>query len=334
MQEIKSEILKAKNIVITTHKSPDGDAIGSSLAFYHYLKNQGKNVTVVVPDAFPEFLNWMEGVNDILYFDSQTKDVENIIEKADLIFSLDYNALNRIGALGDLIANKNCVKVVIDHHQDPHDFANHYFVDTYCCSTAQLVYELIESFGELNQLNKSIGECIYCGIMTDTGSFRFPSTTAKTHRIIANLLELGVNGSMVHQNVYDTYTEDRLRLLGFALTEKLKVFKESNAAYISLSAEELKKYNFKKGDTEGLVNYCLSIGGIKMAVLMTEKEEGINFSFRSKDNFYVNKIANKYFNGGGHVYAAGGRLEVSLKEAESNIEKVIQEYTKELKTDS
>lgn len=330
MIEIKSAIENAKNVVITTHKSPDGDAIGSSLALYHYLKNKGIKSSVIVPDAFPSFLNWMEGVNDIFYYDSQKNEVEELMTKADLIFCLDYNALNRIGPLGDFIKILDVTKVVIDHHQDPHNFADHYFVDTDCCSTAQLVYELIEQFGELNQLSKIIGECIYCGIMTDTGSFRYPSTTSKTHNIIAELLELGVNGSSVHQKVYDTFTENRLRLLGYALTEKLKVFNDEKAAYISLSAEELKRFNFKKGDTEGLVNYCLSITGIKMAILMTEKEEGVNFSFRSKDDFYVNKIANKYFNGGGHVYAAGGRLEISLKDAENKVEEVISLHKNEL----
>lgn len=330
MQEIKSAISKANNIVITTHKSPDGDAIGSSLALYHYLKNKGKNVVVIVPDAFPDFLNWMDGVENILHYDVQQEEAKKIIDKADLLFSLDYNALSRIGEMGEYILQKDATKIVVDHHQDPSDFADYYFVDTDCCSTAQLVYELIESFDEINQLNQIIGECIYCGIMTDTGSFRFPSTTAKTHQIIAHLITLGVDGSMIHQNVYDTYSEDRLRLLGFALTEKLKVFKDNNAAYISLSKEELKQFNFKKGDTEGLVNYCLSISGIKMAVLITEKEEAINFSFRSKGNFYVNKIANQYFNGGGHIYAAGGRLEISFKEAEQKVETIINQYKEAL----
>lgn len=332
MKEIKEAISRVKSIVITTHKSPDGDAIGSSLALWHYLKSIGKSAVVVVPDAFPEFLNWMEGTESILNYEQDALLVEEKVQQADLIFSLDYNALNRIGALGDIIAKKECLKVVVDHHQDPQDFADYYFVDTDCCSTAQLIYELIDSFEDSEKINSAIGECIYCGIMTDTGSFRFPSTTAKTHRIIANLIDIGVNGSKVHQNVYDNNTEDRLRLLGFSLTEKLKVFKEECAAFISLSKEELLKFNFKKGDTEGLVNYCLSIKGIKMAVLITEKDEAINFSFRSKDGFYVNKIANQYFNGGGHFYAAGGRLSISLNEAETKVEEIIKQYADDLKS--
>lgn len=330
MENIKELLTKSKTIAITTHKSPDGDAIGSSLALYHYLKKNNKKVMVIVPDAFPDFLKWMSKSDEIIYYDTQSEISENYIEQADLIFSLDYNALNRIGDLGKVIGESSAAKIVIDHHQDPQEFADHYFVDVECCSTAQLVYEFIEKLNDLNKLDSTIGECIYCGIMTDTGSFRYPSTTSKTHQIIAHLIDLGVNGSKIYQAVYDTYSEQRLRLLGYALTEKMKVFSDWNVAYISLSQEELKKYDFKKGDTEGLVNYPLSIKGIKMAVLLTEKEDAVNFSFRSKGDFYVNKIANQYFNGGGHIYAAGGRLETSLEEAIEQLEKVIEEYKDEL----
>jgi bifunctional oligoribonuclease and PAP phosphatase NrnA len=331
MDDIQQLINTSQSIVITTHKSPDGDAIGSSLALYHFLKKKKKEVVVIVPDVFPIFLNWMDGTDSIVYYDTQTELAESYISQSDLIFSLDYNSLNRIGALGDIIGQSNAKKIVIDHHQDPQEFADHYFVDVECCSTAQLIYEFLEKLNELNQLDKTIGECIYCGIMTDTGSFRYPSTTSKTHHIIAHLLDLGVDGSQIHQNVYDTYTEQRLKLIGYALTEKMKVFSTLNAAYISLSQEELKKYDFKKGDTEGLVNYPLSIDGIKMAILLTEKDDGVNFSFRSKGDFYVNKIANKHFNGGGHIYAAGGRMESTLDEAIKQVEFVLDLYKDELK---
>jgi len=324
MDSIKEILNNSKSIVITTHKSPDGDAIGSSLALYHFLKKNNKEVTVIVPDAFPDFLNWMEGTTSIIHYDTQTEQAEQLIKKADLIFSLDYNALGRIGDLSTPIEKSNAVKIVIDHHQDPKDFADHYIVDTECCSTAQLIYEFIENLGESDKLDKSIGECIYCGIMTDTGSFRYPSTTAKTHQIIGHLIDLGTNGAKIHQEVYDTYSEHRLRLLGYALTEKMKVFPEYNAAYISLSQEELKRFLFKKGDSEGLVNYPLSINGIKFTVLITEKEDNISLSFRSKDDFHVNKIANEHFNGGGHIYAAGGMLETSLEEAIKRVEDVIK----------
>ncbi|MBL4669436.1 MAG: bifunctional oligoribonuclease/PAP phosphatase NrnA [Flavobacteriales bacterium] len=324
MQEIKQLLNNSKSIVITTHKSPDGDAIGSSLALYHFLNKKDKEVTVIVPDAFPDFLKWMADSSTIIHYDTQTEEAEKLIEKADIIFSLDYNGLGRIGALSNPIETSTATKIVIDHHQDPQEFADHYIVDVDCCSTAQLIYEFIDNLGELSLLDKKMGGCIYCGIMTDTGSFRYPSTTAKTHQIIAHLIELGVDGSKIHQEVYDTFSEDRLRLLGYALTEKMKIFPEYNAAYISLSQEELKRFSFKKGDSEGLVNYPLSIDGIKFTVLIIEKEDYISMSFRSKDDFYVNKIANEHFNGGGHIYAAGGMLETSLEEAISRVEAIMK----------
>lgn len=330
MEEIKSIISDTQNVVITTHKSPDGDAIGSSLALFHFLKKLGKNVSVIVPDAFPSFLYWMKAVEDIIHHDTQEEIAKKEIEKADLIFSLDYNALSRIGELGNKIGESKAIKIVIDHHQSPQEFADHYIVDTDCCSTAQLIYEFIEKLEKKELLDETIGACIYCGIMTDTGSFRFPSTTAKTHHIIAHLIDLGVKGSEIHEAVYDTYSEQRLQLLGYALTKKMKVFNDLPVAYIALSQEELKKYNFKKGDTEGLVNYPLSIDGVKLAVLMTEKEHDVSLSFRSKGNFYVNKMANEHFEGGGHIYASGGRSLLSLNETIKKFEGLIQQYKKEL----
>jgi len=323
MEEIIQLINEANSIVITTHKSPDGDAIGSSLALFHFLKKRGKKVKVIVPDQFPDFLKWMEASDEIIQYDKEMEESEKIISEADLIFSLDYNGLGRIGLLSEPIRASSATKIVIDHHQNPQEFADHYIVDVNSCSTAQLIYEFISGLGQLDLLDVKMGECIYCGIMTDTGSFRFPSTTSNTHKIIAHLIELGVNGSSIHQQVYDTYSDQRLRLLGYALTEKMKVFPDQKAAYISLSQQELKRFSFKKGDTEGLVNYPLSIDGIKVSVFITEKEDNISLSFRSKDNFHVNKIAHKHFNGGGHIFAAGGMLECTLEDAIKKVEAII-----------
>lgn len=328
MQDIKKLITNSKGIVITTHKSPDGDAIGSSLGLYLFLKKISQNVTVIVPDGFPTFLNWMSKVEEIIYFDSNSEVAKDLIQKSDIIFSLDYNSLKRIDEMGDFIAQTNAYKVVIDHHQDPQDFANYYFVDTNCCSTSQLIYEFIDKLGELDKMDKEISECLYCGIMTDTGSFRYPSTTAKTHQIIAEFLKLGADGSKIHQEVYDTYSEHRLRLLGYALTNKMKVFNDIGVAYISLSQEELKQFDFKKGDTEGLVNYPLSINGIKFSALITEKEKDISMSFRSKDDCYVNEFANKHFGGGGHFYAAGGKSDLTLDETIQKFEELIKKSWK------
>jgi phosphoesterase RecJ-like protein len=324
MDEIQEVLKKNNSIIITTHQSPDGDAIGSSLALYHFLKKENKEVTVIVPDAFPEFLNWMDGVDTIVYYDTQTELADQLIGKAEVIFSLDYNRLSRISDLRNPIDKSNALKIVIDHHQDPQEFANHYFVDTTSSSTCQLVYEFIEQLGEIDQIDQSIGACIYCGIMTDTGSFRYPSTTAKTHTIISHLIDLGVDNSKIHQAVYDNSTEDRLKLLGYALTEKMVVLKEYNAAYISLSQTELHRFSFRNGDTEGLVNYALSIKGVRFVVLLTEKEDMIRLSLRSKDDFYVNKIANEHFSGGGHIYASGGMLKTTLEEAIKSVEEVMK----------
>ncbi len=324
IQELKQRLQEAKHILITTHKSPDGDAIGSSLGLYMFLKKLNTNVSVVVPDAFPEFLNWMSNLDDIVYFDANNETARELINKSDIIFSLDYNALNRIDEMGEVIAQTNSYKVVIDHHQNPQDFADYYFVDTDCCSTAQLIFEFVDKLDELDKMDKAIAECLYCGIMTDTGSFRYPSTTAKTHQIISEFLKLGADGSKIHQEVYDTYSEKRLRLLGYALSNKMKVFPEINTAYISLSQEELKQFDFKRGDTEGLVNYPLSINGIKFAVLITEKEKDVSMSFRSKGDCYVNEFAAKHFSGGAHIYAAGGKSDLSLEETIKKFEELIK----------
>ena len=323
MIEMQSIIENAKNIVITTHKGPDGDAIGSSLALYHLLNRLDKNVSVIVPDAFPDFLNWMEGADNVICFDKNQEQAEKLIDAAEVIFSLDYNALNRIGDMGSVIEKATGIKVMIDHHQDTQDFAQHYFVDTDSCSTAQLVYEFIHKINKEQLLNKAIATCIYCGIMTDTGSFRYPSTTAETHRIIAHLIECGAENSLIHQEVYDNNTTDRLKLLGYALSNKMQVFEKHQLAYIALSAKEMNDFNFKKGDTEGLVNYPLSIKGIKLSVLLTEKEDGIRISFRSKNEVYVNKIAQQHFGGGGHVYAAGGISTLSLEETIKKLEEIL-----------
>lgn len=323
MEEIKKIVEKARKIVITSHKNPDGDAIGSSLGLYHYLKQTTENVVVIVPDAFPDFLKWMVGSDKILCYENYKEEADKLFADADLLFSLDYNALERVGEMAEPIKNSSAIKIMIDHHQDTQTFANHYFVDTNCCSTAQLIYEFIEKINGLKNISKNTAECIYCGIMTDTGSFRYPSTTANTHKIIAHLIELGVENAKIHQAVFDNNTNDRLRLLGYALTNKMKVFAEKGIAYISLSQDELKQFNFKKGDTEGLVNYPLSIQGIKFSVLLTEKEKEISMSFRSKEDVFVNEFAKTNFQGGGHIYAAGGKSNLSLNETIEKLEKLL-----------
>jgi len=323
------EILKnSEKIVITTHQSPDGDAIGSSLALCGYLKKKGFDVSVVVPDSFPKFLKWMEGAKDVLVYEQDGNKVEELIASADLIFSLDYNDLKRVGGVGELIANSSAYKAMIDHHLHPSDFADWMCSDTTSCSTAQLIYNFIEDFNDLELIDNQIAEGIYCGIMTDSGSFRFPSVQAKTHLIAADLINRGLNHSKVHELVHDVNTLPKLHLLGFALNEKLKVLPNVPVAVIALSWEELRQFHYKKGDTEGLVNYALSIEGVEMAAFIKEDDNKVKMSFRSKGDIAVNEFSNLYFSGGGHKNAAGGISDVSLEETVELFESKIVDFLK------
>ncbi len=326
-----AELLNSpKKVVITTHKSPDGDAIGSSLGLSHFLQQLGHEVNVVVPDNYPEFLQWLPGNDTVVHFDTETEQAIALTEAADVLFSLDYNDLSRIDKLGHYVHIATGIKIMIDHHQQPHDFADYTFSDTASCSTAQLVYEFMEVLEQTHLLNANIANCLYVGIMTDTGSFRFPSTTSKTHRITAALIDAGASNAAAHNNVYDSNTYLRLKLLGYALGEKLKIYPEYNTVIISLSEEELAQFNYKKGDTEGLVNYGLSIKGIKMAVFISEKGALTKLSFRSKGNFSVNQLARDHFHGGGHTNAAGGAVQQPIAEAIAQLEALLPQYKEAL----
>jgi len=323
------EILKrSKKIVITTHQSPDGDAIGSSLALFGYLVKKGFDVSVVVPDNFPKFLKWMEGADDIHVYDYAQNVVEGLIFEADLIFSLDYNDLTRVGGVGDLIEKSTAYKAMIDHHLNPADFADWMCSDTSSCSTAQLIYNFIEDFNDLDLIDNQIAEGIYCGIMTDSGSFRFPSVQAKTHLIAADLINRGLNHARVHELVHDVNTLPKLHLLGFALNEKLRVLPKVPVAVIAISSEELSRFSYKKGDTEGLVNYALSLEGVEMAAFIKEDDKKVKMSFRSKGDIAVNEFSSQYFSGGGHKNAAGGVSFTSFEETVKLFESKIVEFLK------
>jgi len=323
------EILKrSKKIVITTHQSPDGDAIGSSLALFGYLVKKGFDVSVVVPDSFPKFLNWMAGTGNIHVYEYQQNIVEGLIHEADLIFSLDYNDLTRVGGVGVLIENSSAYKAMIDHHLNPADFADWMCSDTSSCSTAQLIYNFIEDFNDLDLIDNQIAEGIYCGIMTDSGSFRFPSVQAKTHLIAADLINRGLNHARIHELVHDVNTLSKLHLLGFALNEKLRVLPKMPVAIIAISSEELSRFSFKKGDTEGLVNYALSLDGVQMAAFIKEDDNKVKMSFRSKGDIAVNEFSSKYFSGGGHKNAAGGVSFASFEETVKLFEAKIVEFLK------
>ncbi len=332
IKEIKELLSTPQNIVIIPHRNPDGDAIGSSLALYHYLKNE-HDVNVVSPNDYPDFLKWLPSDSKaVRFFDKQNSQSKKLLDKATLIFLLDFNTLSRIGDNMQKIVEKfEGPFIMIDHHQQPDNVAKYIYSDTSICSTCQMIYQFIDMLGDVNKIDAAIATCLYVGIMTDTGSFRFPSTTSTTHRIIADLIDKGADNAKIHNNIYDTNSYGRLQLLGCALSN-LKIVKEYKTAYITLSQAELDKFNFQKGDTEGVVNYALSLDGIIFAAIFIEDKEQriIKISFRSKGVFSVNQFSRNHFNGGGHDNAAGGRSEVSLEETVSNFINLLPTYKTEL----
>ena len=320
-----------KQILITTHHKPDADALGSSLGLAGYLKKKGHQVTVITPSDYPGFLNWMEGNEDVLIYSAGNDAlVQKIIQQVDVIFCLDFSALCRINEMGEYIRQAPATKVLIDHHLEPEDFADITFSDTTAAATAELVFEVIRDMGDQHLIDVKIGECLYAGIMTDTGSFRHPSTSRKVHLIIAELLHIGVNTSNIHRLIYDSHTESRLRFLGYVLKDKLTVLREYKTAFIAISAQELKDYDSKTGDTEGLVNFALSIEGVVFAALLIDRSEAVKMSFRSVGDFSVNDFARKHFNGGGHRNAAGGISHLSLEETTQKLVGLLPLYQNEL----
>jgi phosphoesterase RecJ-like protein len=327
---IINEIKSASSIIITAHKSPDGDSIGSSLGLYHFIKKFGKEVVICHPDPAPDYLLFLDGVDTIKTMATENLEIEELFDKSDLIFCLDYNATDRVGeGMQHLLEKSNAKKIMIDHHLNPQDFAFITVSETSVCSTSQLIVELIEQSGNGDLLDEKIGTPLYLGILTDTGSFRFPSVQPRTHELLAKLLHAGVKHYLVHETLNDNNTFDRLRLQGYALSQKLEVVEDYNVALIWLTEEELTKYNYKKGDTEGFVNIALSIKGMKAAMFFAEREGIVKISFRSKgqDN-PVNVLASEHFSGGGHANASGGMSELSIQDTLLKIKKLIPEYFK------
>ena len=310
-------------VVITIHRGPDGDAIGSGLGWKHILTNAGISATVIAPDAYPEFLKWLPGNDELIIYESQKEAAQNAIDAADLIFCLDFNSPQRMGELAEPITKANKPIVVIDHHQEPAHFAQGYYTDDTASSTAEMVFRLSEVLGWENHINHDAALCLYTGIVTDTGSFRFSSVSPLLLRIAANLIEKGIDHTRIYREVYDSNTLGRLKLRGFALSEKLQVIPDAATAYISLTEKELKQFNFQKGDTEGLVNDALSIKNVGLAAFFSEKDGMIKISFRSKGSYDVNKLARKHFEGGGHVNAAGGRKIDTMKNTITLFEEII-----------
>jgi bifunctional oligoribonuclease and PAP phosphatase NrnA len=336
MQELESfrELISTpKNIVITTHFKPDADALGSSLGLAGYLKKKGHTITVITPSDYPKFIAWMAGNEDVInYEDYKNRGKNNrLIANADIIFCLDFSVLARIEAMADVVRQSKAVKVMIDHHTFPEDFAQFSYHDTKAAATAQLIFQLIELLGDKSLLDVPICECLYAGIMTDTGSFRHPSTTPAVHRIAADIMELGVNTNLIHRRIYDSSTVERMKFLGFVLSEKLVIIPEYRVAYFTVTEEELKKYNSQTGDTEGIVNYGLQIEGIVMSIIIVDRPEAVKMSFRSVEEFAVNQLASKYFNGGGHRNASGGKTTgMGLQATIDRLLSILPEYQEAL----
>ncbi|MCG2460751.1 bifunctional oligoribonuclease/PAP phosphatase NrnA [Flavobacteriaceae bacterium F89] len=328
---VKELLSTPQHIVIVPHKNPDGDAIGSTLALYHYLKGLGLEAVVISQNDYPKFLKWMPGSETIVNFEWDMTSARTLIEKATLIFTLDFNHLSRVDKMQPFLEEASATFIMIDHHQEPSDYAKVTYSDTNIGSTCEMVYNLIEAMGDLNKISNDIANCLYTGIMTDTGSFKFPSTTSKTHRVVADLIDKGAKNTEIHNRVYDTNTPDRLHLLGCAL-KNMVILEEYRTAYITLSQEELDTHNFKKGDTEGFVNYGLTLKGICFAVIFIENKEEkiIKISLRSEGNFSVNQYARKHFQGGGHVNAAGGKSNLSLRETTDYFESTLVKYKDDL----
>ncbi len=325
LSELKELLSSTQKVVIIGHKSPDGDAIGSSLGLYHYLKWKGHEAKVVMPNDYPTFLKWMPGTEHVVLHDANSEAAEAIVNEADVLFCMDFNTPNRAFGLEDVIRSSENVKVMIDHHPQPDGFVDYLLSDTTACSTSELVHRFAEMMGD-EIPNKASGECLYAGIMTDSGSFRFPSTSAGTHRIVADLMDLGVDNAGIYNLVNSTSSEQRLRLLGYCIDDKLTVKREYGTAFISLSLEEKKRFDFQKGDTEGTVNYPLSIDGVHFSAIFIEAENMVKISLRSIGDFDVNQFARSHFDGGGHKNAAGGRSDLSLQETVEKFVGLLPQY--------
>ena len=324
IQEIQLLLSTPKKIAIIPHRGPDGDAMGSTLALYHFLLKNNQHPIVISPNEFPDFLGWMPGSETIKIFEKDKQNCTKILEEAELIFTLDFNALHRTGEMEQVLAKLKAPFIMIDHHQKPDEYATVTYSDTSFGSTCEMIYNFISFLGKKQDIDKTIATCIYTGILTDSGSFRFPKTTGNTHRIVAELIDLGVENTEIPSLLFENSSFGRLQLLGRAL-QNMKVIKEHKTAYTTLTQYELNSFDYVKGDTEGFVNYGLQIKGIHFAAIFIENKEEkiIKISFRSQGDFDVNQFARDYFQGGGHRNAAGGKSEVSLEETLQKFEDLV-----------
>lgn len=326
INETKKQIEKAQKIVVVTHLSPDGDAMGSSLALYHYLHSMGKDVRVIVPNAYPYFLKWMNGTKDVVVNTYMSTVAETLIRDAELIFCLDFNTLKRIGVLGELVEQSTAKRVLIDHHPDPDEDFDIVISYPKISSTCEVVFRLMVQMGGFDKVSSSVAECIYTGMMTDTGGFTYNSNDPEIFEIISILMKKGVDRDLIYRNVFNNYSDQRFRLLGFTLSQRMKIYPEHNASLIYLSLEDQQQFNLSKGDTDGFVNYPLSIRGILFSAFIREDDELTKISLRSQGDFPCNQFAADFFNGGGHLNASGGEFHGEIKDAISLFEEGLEKY--------
>lgn len=323
-----------RKVLIMTHFKPDADALGSSLGLAGYLKKKNHSVTVLTPSDYPDFLTWMPGNAEVIIFHrDKVKDIDKLINQSDIIFCLDFSSLKRVNELGEMVEKAKAQKVLIDHHLDPENFADFVQWDGTAASTAELVYRLIEEMDDISLLDQNIANCLYAGLMTDTGGFRHSNTTRKVFETAALLVKHGADPAKVSKLIYDTNTLERMRLMGFVLNEKLQVIPEYRTAYIALNSEDLRKYSSQTGDTEGLVNFGLSVKGVRLSVLISERKENVKLSFRSLGEFSVNDLARKHFEGGGHKNASGGQTNLTFEETLKKFLDLLPFYKNELLAD-
>ena len=319
---------KAEKIVIVSHVSPDGDAIGSSLGLYHFLQTQEKTVNVIVPNQFPDFLKWMPGAKDVIIYDRYKDFADRLIREADVICCLDFNELKRIDTMEEAVRNASARKMLVDHHLNPGNFADITISHPDISSTSELVFRLICRLGNFDDITREGAECIYTGMMTDTGGFTYNSNNREIYYIISELLSKGIDKDEIYRKVFNTYSEGRLRLMGYVLYDKMQVFPEFNAALIWLNKDEQKRFQYSKGDTEGFVNMPLSIKNVCFSAFLREDTEKkmIKVSLRSVGTFPCNKVAAEFFNGGGHLNASGGEFYGTMDEAIAVFKQALVRY--------
>lgn len=327
--QVKELLSKVRRIAIIAHRNPDGDAIGSSLGLHHFLVKMGHDVTTLMPTDYPNFLKWMPGNDDIIRFDNAKESFQNVLDDSEILFCLDFNTTSRVGDAEEAICGFEGVKIMIDHHPQPDDYADHLMSDVTASSAAELIMRFIHLMdGSIP--NVECANCLYTGILTDSGSFRFPNTSAQTHRYVAEMMDAGLDHSYVYDQIFNRTTEGRLRLLGHSISEKLTVIQDYHTAFINLSIVDKQQFKFQKGDTEGTVNQPLSIDGIIFSAIFIEDPDKVKISFRSIGDFDVNQFARNHFSGGGHRNAAGGMSKLSLKDTLEQFQTILKGYKEEL----